>query len=102
VVTTNLLIKTDEDGISRQQATKSRQILAQGFAPATPQQSGFNTAIIEEAIAAGPTGIRSAQKIALRHAKKMHEETVDYWRKTTDSSRLGPTARTASIAPDVD
>lgn len=52
--------------------------------PATPPQPGFNTAVIEEAIAAGPAGVRSAQKIAMRHAKKMHEEAVDYWRKTTD------------------
>ena len=40
--------------------------------------------MIEEAIAAGPAGVRSAQKIALRHAKQMHEESVDYWRKITE------------------
>jgi hypothetical protein len=52
--------------------------------PATPPQPGFNTAVIEEAIAAGPAGVRNAQKIAMRHAKKMHEESVDYWRKITE------------------
>jgi hypothetical protein len=68
-------------------STRSRKTKADSRAqiqPATPPQPGFNTAIIEEAVAAGPVGVRSAQKIALRHAKQMHEESVDYWRKTTD------------------
>ena len=72
----------EQDFMSRSRKTKADSRAR--IAAATPPQPGFNTAIIEEAIAAGPAGVRSAQKIAMRHAKKMHEEAVDYWRKTTD------------------
>jgi hypothetical protein len=68
-------------------STRSRKTKGDSRAqikPATPPQPGFNTAVIEEAIAAGPAGVRNAQKIAMRHAKKMHEESVDYWRKITE------------------
>ncbi|HEX9281981.1 MAG TPA: hypothetical protein VF878_05870 [Candidatus Udaeobacter sp.] len=52
--------------------------------PAAAPKAGFNTTIIEQVLAAGPTGIRKAQQIALRHAKRYHEDAVDYWRKKTD------------------
>jgi hypothetical protein len=68
-------------------STRSRKTEADsraGIAPATPPQPGFNTAVIEKAIASGPAGVRNAQKIAMRHANKMHEESVDYWRKITE------------------
>ena len=79
----------DDESAGEEQdfASRSRKAKADsraGIAPATRPQPGFNTAIIEEAIAAGPAGVRSAQKIAMRHAKKMHEESVDYWRKITE------------------
>jgi hypothetical protein len=54
------------------------------IAPVAPPPPGFNTAIIEEAIATGPAGVRYAQKIALGHAEKFHEEAVDHWRKETE------------------
>jgi hypothetical protein len=44
----------------------------------------FSTTVVENAIAGGPAGIRQAQRIAIKHAKKYHEEAVDYWRKETD------------------
>src|SRR5438552_3945706 len=34
---------------------------------ATPPPAGFNTTLLEEALAAGPAGIRQAQKIALKY-----------------------------------
>src|SRR5436190_8299131 len=33
--------------------------------PAPPPPAGFNTTVLEQALAAGPAGIRQAQKIAL-------------------------------------
>jgi len=45
---------------------------------------GFLTSAVEKAIAAGPVGIRQAQRVALKYAKKYQEETVDSWRKETD------------------
>ena len=48
----------------------------------------FSTTVVEKAIAAGPAGIRQAQRIALKHAKQHHEEAVDYWRKETSGDRF--------------
>jgi len=47
-------------------------------------QVGFLTDAVEKAIAAGPAGIRQAQRLALKYARKYQEEAVDYWRKETD------------------
>jgi hypothetical protein len=52
--------------------------------PAPAPQVGFLTDAVEKAIAAGPAGIRQAQHVALKYAKKYQEESIDYWRKKTD------------------
>jgi hypothetical protein len=55
----------------------------------TPVQSpahkdiGFNTSIVEQAIAAGPAGLRNAQRVALRFARQFQQETEDHFKKRT-------------------
>jgi hypothetical protein len=44
---------------------------------------GFNTSIVEQAIAAGPAGLRQAQRIALRYARRYQEEAADEWKLET-------------------
>jgi hypothetical protein len=63
---------------------KARKDYRAEITPAAPPKGGFNTTIIEQVLAAGPAGIRKAQQIALRHAKRCHEDAVDCWRKKTD------------------
>jgi hypothetical protein len=45
---------------------------------------GFITDLVEEAIAGGPAGLRQAQRIALRYAKRYQEEAVDSWKLETE------------------
>jgi hypothetical protein len=45
---------------------------------------GFNTSIVEQAIAAGPAGLRQAQRIALRYARRYQEEAADEWKLETE------------------
>jgi len=66
--------------------------------PAPAPKIGFLRSAVETAIAAGPAGIRQAQRVALKYAKKYQDEAVDYWRKETVSQRNGVTVETASIA----
>jgi hypothetical protein len=47
------------------------------------KKTGFNTRIVEEALAAGPAGLRRAQRTALRHAKRYLEKTADSWKLET-------------------
>jgi hypothetical protein len=68
-------------------STRSRKTKADSRAqnqPGPVPKPGFNTTVVEKAIAAGPAGIRQAQRIALKHAEKFHEDAVDHWRKETD------------------
>ena len=51
--------------------------------PAPVPKLGFNTVLLDQAIAAGPGGIRKAQRLALKFAKKYQEETIDHFRKVT-------------------
>jgi hypothetical protein len=47
--------------------------------PAPPPPQSFNTAIVEEAIASGPVGVRQAQRIALGHARKFMADLERQW-----------------------
>ena len=52
--------------------------------PLANKDVGFNTSIVEEAIAAGPAGLRQAQRIALRYARRYQEEAADEWKLETE------------------
>ena len=45
---------------------------------------GFNTSIVEQAIAAGHAGLRQARRIALRYARRYQEEAADSWKLETE------------------
>jgi hypothetical protein len=45
---------------------------------------GFGTRALDQVIAAGPTGLRRAQRTALRHAKRHLEEAADSWKLETE------------------
>jgi hypothetical protein len=51
--------------------------------PVPAPEVGFLTSAVEKAIVAGPAGIRRAQRVALKYARK-YQEAVDYWPKETD------------------
>jgi hypothetical protein len=61
----------------------SKSVSGAPMKPATAPEVGLNTILLEQAIAAGPGGIRNAQRIALKFAKKYHEEAIDYFKKVT-------------------
>ena len=59
----------------------------EGITPVLPpahKDIGFNTSIVEQAIAAGPAGLRNAQRIALRYARRYQEEAADEWKLETE------------------
>ncbi len=45
---------------------------------------GFNTQLLDQVIAAGPAGLRRAQRTALRCAKRYLEEAADSWKLETE------------------
>jgi hypothetical protein len=75
-------MKNGQVKVPRSKADSRAQIKS---APAP--QVGFLTDAVEKAIAAGPAGIRQAQRVALKHLRKYEEEAVDHWRKETDFLR---------------
>jgi hypothetical protein len=50
---------------------------------APPPRAGFATAIVEEVVASGASGVRNAQRIAMRHARAALVEASDHWKKDT-------------------
>jgi hypothetical protein len=58
----------------------------QGITPIQPpahKDVGFNTSIVDQALAAGPAGIRKAQRVALKFARKFQAETEVQFKKRT-------------------
>ena len=56
----------------------------EGITPVQPpahKDIGFNTSIVEQAIAAGPAGLREEQRLALRYARRRHQEEAADQRK---------------------
>jgi hypothetical protein len=51
--------------------------------PAPPPEIGFNTQSLEAAIAAGPSGVRNAQRIAINHAKRFMVASSEKWKLVT-------------------
>lgn len=51
--------------------------------PAQAPAREFNTTVIDEAIASGPVGVRQAQRVAMRFAKRFQQEIEDKWRRPT-------------------
>lgn len=47
--------------------------------PADPPDCGFNTDQLAAAIAAGPAGVRNAQRLAINHAKRFMQESAQKW-----------------------
>lgn len=77
--------REEEDFTPKRRKTKADYRAEITPAPApTPKELGFNTTIIEDTIAAGPAGLRQAQRIALKFAKQFQQEAIDHWRKETD------------------
>ena len=55
--------------------------------PATapdPAQLGLTTVLVDQALAAGPAGIRKAQRVALKFARQFQAETEDHFKKRTN------------------
>ena len=55
--------------------------------PPAHKDVGFNTSIVEQAIAAGPAGLRNAQRIAINCAKKYLVDAEDHWKQDTQFLR---------------
>ena len=51
--------------------------------PAAAPELGFNALLLDQAIGAGPSGIRKTQHVALKFAKKYQEEAIEHFRKVT-------------------
>jgi hypothetical protein len=76
--------KDDEDDNSKPKKRKTKTDSRAQIQPASGPELGFNTLLLDQAIAGGPAGLRKAQKTALHYAKQFQEEATDYWRKETD------------------
>ena len=48
-----------------------------------PAQLGLTTTLLDKALAAGPIGIRKAQSVAIKFARKFQTETEDHFKKRT-------------------
>jgi len=58
----------------------------EGITPVQPpahKDIDFNTSIVDQALASGPTGIRKAQRVALKFARKFQAEAEDHFKKRT-------------------
>ena len=79
-----------EDCTEQKNTNKKRKTKADYRAEITPAplpKIPFNTTIVEEAIASGPTGVRQSQRLALRHARKFMVDLEQQW--TLDTPLLG-------------
>lgn len=50
---------------------------------APPPKAGFVTECVEEIVASGASGVRQAQRVALRYAKRALSESLDLWTRDT-------------------
>ena len=73
-------MKNGQANVSGSTQGKSVQCPKSARAP----ELGFNTRVLDEIIAAGPAGLRRAQRTALRYAKRYLEEAADSWRLETE------------------
>lgn len=62
---------------------KAKADFRDSIEPADAPPQGFNTDALEAAIAAGPAGVRNAQRIAINHARKFLNDASDHWRLDT-------------------
>jgi hypothetical protein len=51
--------------------------------PTKARASSESTSIVDKALAAGPAGLRKAQRVALRFARQFQQETEDHFKKRT-------------------
>jgi len=77
------VIKGLEQEQRRSRMRKTRADYRSEITPVHPPKSTFVSTVVEQAIEAGPGGIREAQRLALKFAKKYHEETAEHFRKVT-------------------
>jgi hypothetical protein len=49
-----------------------------------PAQLGHTTILVDKALAAGPAGLRKAQRVALKFARQFQQEAEDHFKKRTD------------------
>jgi hypothetical protein len=78
-------VKNGQDDVSGS-STRTRKTKADSRAqiqPAAAPELGFNARLLDQAIGAGPSGIRKAQHGALKFAKKYQQEAIDHFRKVT-------------------
>src|SRR5437899_4461641 len=64
------------------QRPEGSALITPAIAPA-PGRFGLTTALLDKALAAGPAGIRKAQRVALKFARKFQTETEDHFKKRT-------------------
>jgi hypothetical protein len=51
--------------------------------PPAPKDIGFNTSIVDQALASGPAGLRKAQRVAIKFARQFRAEAEDHFKKRT-------------------
>jgi hypothetical protein len=78
----------------QQQPTKKKRKIKDDYRaeitpvpPPSHKELGFNTTAVEKAVAAGPAGLRSAQRIALNYAKKYLVDAEDHWKQDSQFLR---------------
>src|SRR5947208_1845142 len=71
--------KNNAESIQRPEGSA---LITPAIAP-DPAQLGLTTAALDKALAAGPAGIRKAQRVALKFARKFQTETEDHFKKRT-------------------
>ncbi len=76
-------IKDLEQEQPRSHKPKTKADYRSEIIPVRPPKSTFASTVIEQAIEAGPAGIRKAQRLAVKFAKRYHEETAEHFRKVT-------------------
>src|SRR5215471_7361332 len=79
--------KEDQEELAKTHNRKTKADYRAEITPAPLPKIPFNTTIVEEAIASGPTGVRQSQRLALRHARKFMVDLEQQW--TLDTPLLG-------------
>lgn len=74
---------SEEDDF-RAKKRKAKEDARAQIKPALAPKLGFNTVVLDQVIAAGPAGLRRAQRTALRSAKRYLEEAADSWKLETE------------------
>jgi len=77
----------DEDGEEEDFTPRRRKAKAdyrRQIEPAPTPELAFSTQVLDQVIAAGPAGLRRAQRTALRYAKRYVEDGADSWKLETE------------------